>query len=417
MKANRIVNDINGMIILNKPKDMTSNDCLSIIKKNIHPKKIGHTGTLDKNATGVLICLLGSATKSQEFLMKSCKKKYKAQLILGVSTDTEDITGSIKEINAEGISNTSDDDIKETINSFIGNYSQVPPMYSAKKVNGKKLLNLARKGIEVVRKASDLQIYNIEIAGFDDYNFDNLKLRCVNIIVECSKGTYIRTLCKDIGAKLGIPSCMGDLCRISSGDFIIEDSITIDELIKKVSANDFSFIKPCYYSKDETALTFGKFETLHLGHLKIINDVVTHAKNHNIKSTVMIVGSSIDNDILTTAQRVSKLKLLGVDNIIYYPLDSINMSIDAKDFVVDILYKQLKSSYIVVGSDCSFGYKGIGDKELLIKLCKDLNINCKIVEKLKVENTDIDISSTYIKSEYEKGNINLVNSLLGKRHE
>ena len=402
------------MIILNKPKDMTSNDCLSIIKKNLHPKKIGHTGTLDKNATGVLICLLGSATKSQDYLMKSCTKKYKAELLFGIVTDTEDITGNVTNVDDEKINKYCESDINKTIRSFIGNYSQIPPMYSAKKIGGKKLLNLARNGIVVERKAENLEIYNIDIIDYKDYNYNQYKLKCVNIIVECSKGTYIRTLCKDIGEKLGVPSCMGDLCRLSSGDFNIEDSINLDELKEKSIREDYSFIKPCYYTGDKNAITFGKFETLHLGHLKIINDVVDYAKSHSIKSTVMIVGCNVDNDILTDAQRISKLKLLGVDNIIYYPLNNINKNIEAIDFVEKILYKQLNASYIVVGSDCSFGYKGNGNKELLMNICNKHNIKCKIIEKLKIENTNIDISSTYIKSQFENGNIEEVKKLLGK---
>ena len=128
----------------------------------------------------------------------------------------------------------------------------------------------------------------------------------------------------------------------------------------------------------------------------------------------MIVGNNIDNDILTNSQRISKLKLLGVDNIIYYPLDDINKNILAEDFIREIVYNQLKTEYIVVGSDCSFGKDGMGNASLLIYLCKKLNINCKIVEKLKVNNTSIDISSTYIKNEFKNGNYDLVNSLLGR---
>ncbi|MBP3200363.1 MAG: tRNA pseudouridine(55) synthase TruB [Lachnospiraceae bacterium] len=417
MKQNKIINDINGMIILNKPKDMTSNDCLSIIKKSIHPKKIGHTGTLDKNATGVLICLLGSATKSQDYLMKTCKKCYRAELVLGISTDTEDITGNIIEQNTNKILDISDDELKSTIESFIGEYSQVPPMYSAKKVNGTKLLKLARNGIEIERKAELLTIHNIEIENIANYKYNNLNLKCVNIFVECSKGTYIRTLCKDIGIKLGIPACMGNLCRVASGEFELEDSVTVDELKEKISLNDWSFVKPCFYNNDETALTFGKFETLHLGHLKIINEVVSYAKENKLKSTVMIVGNNSDNEILTNAQRISKLKLLGVNNIVYFPLDKVNKNISANDFITNILYKQLKTRCIIVGSDCSFGAKASGNIKLLNDLCESLNIKCKIINKLKINNTDIDISSTYIKSEYLKGNKILVNKLLGKDYE
>ena len=412
--VNKIINDINGMIILNKPKGITSNDCLINIKKILHPKKLGHTGTLDKNATGVLICLLGNATKSQEYLMKNCIKTYDAELLFGISTDTDDFLGNIESSNFEKIKNIDIVELKEVIKSFVGNYKQIPPMYSSKKINGKKLLDLARNGITIERKPENLEIYNIETFELKDYKYNEINLKCINIRVACSKGTYIRTLCKDIGDKLGIPACMGNLCRIRSGEFDITDSITLDELKEKYNVNDLSFIKPCYYSSDKTALTFGKFETLHIGHLEIINDVINYAKHNRIKSTVMIVGNNIDNDILTNSQRISKLKFLGVDNIIYYPLDEINKYILAEDFIREIVYNQLKTEYIVVGSDCSFGKDGKGNASLLIYLCKKLNINCKIVEKLKVNNTNIDISSTYIKNEFKNGNFDLVNSLLGR---
>ena len=412
--ANKIINDINGMAILNKPKGITSNDCLINIKKILHPKKLGHTGTLDKNATGVLICLLGNATKSQEYLMKNCIKTYDAELLFGISTDTDDFLGNIESSNFEKIKNIDIVELIEVIKSFVGNYKQIPPMYSSKKINGKKLLDLARNGITVERKPENLEIYNIETFELKDYKYNEINLKCINIRVTCSKGTYIRTLCKDIGEKIGIPACMGNLCRIGSGEFNLKDSITIDELKEKVNSNDLSFIKPCYYSSYRTALSFGKFETLHIGHLKIVNDVINYAKQNKIKSTIMIVGNNIDNDILTNEQRISKLKLLGVDNIIYYPLDEINKNIIAEDFIREIVYKQLKTEYIVVGSDCSFGKGGIGDASLLIDLCKSLNINCKIVEKLKVNNSNIDISSTYIKNEFKNGNFDLVNTLLGR---
>ena len=412
--ANKIINDINGMIILNKPKGLTSNDCLTCIKKILHPKKLGHTGTLDKNATGVLICLLGSATKSQEYLMKSCIKTYEAELLFGISTDTDDFLGNIQSSNFEKIKKIDIDEVKDVIKSFVGNYKQIPPMYSSKKIKGKKLLELARSGITVERKEENLEIYSIETNELIDYKYNDLNLKCINIRVSCSKGTYIRTLCKDIGERIGIPACMGNLCRIRSGEFDITDSITLDELKEKYNSNDLSFIKPCYYSNDKTALSFGKFETLHVGHLKIINDVINYAKHNKIKSTIMFVGNNVDNDILTNDQRVSKLKFLGIDNIIYYPLDEINKNVLPIDFVKEIIYNQLKTEYLVVGSDCSFGKGGLGNVNLLIDLCKELNINYNIIEKLKVKNTNIDISSTYIKEEFEKGNFELVNSLLGR---
>lgn len=414
LRVNKIINDINGLIILNKPKGFTSNDCLSKIKKYLHPRKLGHTGTLDANATGVLVCLLGSATKCQEYLMKTGSKLYDAELILGVATDTEDISGNIIKKYDGSFENVDLVEIEKTVKSFIGDYEQIPPMYSSKKVGGKKLLNLARKGIVIDRKVCKLKIYDIEVLDMEDYEHDGIRLKKVRIKVECSKGTYIRTLCKDIGERLNMPACMGDLNRLRTYDFSIEDSITLDEIENKSLEKDFSFIKPCYYQENETAVTFGKFETLHLGHQEIINRLVSLAKDHSISSTVLIIGNRDDSKLLSDAQRISKLKYLGVDNILYFTLDYNNKNMSAEDFVREILYKQLKSKYIIVGSDCSFGYKGIGDSMLLKKLCNELEIKLEVIDKLKVENTDTDISSTFINNEFEKGNIDIVNKLLGR---
>ena len=410
----KIINDINGLIVLDKPKGFTSNDCLSIIKKYLHPKKIGHTGTLDLNATGVLICLLGDATKSQDYLMKAGDKLYDAELILGIPTDTEDITGKIISTLDKNVNDIDDNIIKGAIKSFIGKYNQIPPMYSAKKIDGKKLLNLARKGKDIKREPCEVDIKSIEIKEIENYDLNSLKLKKVKIIVNCSKGTYIRTLCKDIGEKIGIPACMGELRRLRNYDFKIEDSITLDKIKEKVDKNDFSFIKPCYYSKEDTTLTFGKFETLHLGHQEIIKDLVFEAKKNNYKSTVIIVGDNSDSTILSYDQRISKIKYLGVDNIINFPLDFTNKIISAEDFVNNILYKQLKAKIIIVGNDCRFGYRGEGNKDLLVDLCNKLHIKVKVIDKLKIKNTNIDISSTYIREEYDKGNFEVVNELLGK---
>ena len=413
MKANKVLNDINGLIILDKPKDITSNGCLSVIKKSLHPRKLGHTGTLDENATGVLVCLLGSATKCQDYLMKTGDKVYEAELILGISTDTEDITGKV--LKYDDISAKFDlEKLKDSVKSFIGNYEQMPPMYSAKKVGGKKLINLARKGIEVERKPCSIKIESIDIRDIDDYEFENYKLKKINLIVRCSKGTYIRTLCKDIGEKMGISACMGNLRRVATGEFNIENSITLDDIKTKTEKHDFSFIKPCYYQKDNSVVSFGKFETLHLGHQKIINQMVNDAKANNLKSTILIIGNNDDSIVITKEQRISKLKYLGVDNIFNFELNKYNIQMSPETFVEEILINQLRAKEIIVGSDCRFGYKGAGDKVLLESLCKKYGIVVKIIEKLKVDNTDTFISSTFIKSEFEKGNIELVNRLLGK---
>lgn len=209
---------MNGFLNVYKEAGMTSHDVVNKIRKIFNTKKVGHAGTLDPNATGVLVVAVGNATKAIEYLENS-SKVYKAELTLGIRTDTEDIWGNIKSENEVKLSN---DEIINAIDSFKGAIKQVPPMYSALKLNGKKLYELAREGIEVERQARDIIIYDI----YDIFIANNK----VKFTVKCSKGTYIRTLCKDIGEKLGCGAVMSSLERISVGDFDIKDSYKLDDI-------------------------------------------------------------------------------------------------------------------------------------------------------------------------------------------
>lgn len=421
MANKQVKNKIDGLIVLDKEKGYTSYDCLAVIKKLLSPEKIGHTGTLDVNATGVLVCLLGKGTKSQDYLMSCGDKIYKAELVLGISTDTEDITGTILN---ECEVNIGKEEVEVACKSFIGDYKQVPPMYSAKKVEGKKLINLARKGVVIDRKPANVKIYDIKVGDSHKCN-DRPNYIAYDIEVSCSKGTYIRTLCKDIGEKLSIPSCMGDLRRIKTSLFTIDKAIKLSGMKDMISKKDLSFIRPCLYKEDDSVVTFGKFETLHLGHQEIINRVVNLSKEKELKSTVLSIGGSEENDIITVEQKISKLKYLGVDNVLDFPLNEYTMKMEAKDFVEEILINELKAKVIVVGDDCSFGYKGMGDKSLLKNVASSHGVEVLVIDKIKVSdivkdtNTykDIDISSTLIKDEYKKQNLEFINKLLGKTNE
>jgi tRNA pseudouridine55 synthase len=209
---------MNGVIIVNKPKAMTSFDVVAILRKLTGIRKIGHTGTLDPDATGVLPLCLGRATGAVEYLTEK-DKKYRVSMKLGNQTDTGDSSG--KTIKVMDV-NVSKDDIEEVVMSFKGRISQIPPMYSAIKINGEKLCNLARKGIVVERQPREIEIFSIDVLEIDQNNctFD----------VHCSKGTYIRTLCEDIATKLGTCGHMSNLIRTSSGKFSLEDSYTIEQL-------------------------------------------------------------------------------------------------------------------------------------------------------------------------------------------
>ncbi len=215
---------MNGIIIIDKPLGRTSHDMVYEMRKVTGIKKIGHTGTLDPMATGVLPVCIGSATKMADMLTLS-DKSYIAELVLGRTTDTQDADGKVL---TECEVNCSEEEIRCAVNSFVGEIEQVPPMYSAIKQNGKKLYELARQGIEVERKPRKVTINSIDILEISGER--------VKIDVSCSKGTYIRTLCEDIGKKLGVGAYMNTLRRTRTGQFTIEESHTLSE-IKELKEN------------------------------------------------------------------------------------------------------------------------------------------------------------------------------------
>lgn len=212
---------IHGVINVYKEKGYTSHDVVAKLRGIAGQRKIGHTGTLDPDAVGVLPVCLGRATKLCDLLTDK-DKTYEAVLLLGQETDTQDISGEV--LRTGDTSTLTEESVREAIESFIGEYEQIPPMYSALKVNGKKLYELAREGKVVERKARPVRILNIDILEMD--------LPRVRFVVECSKGTYIRTLCNDIGEKLGCFGCMEELIRSRVSRFELKDSYTLAELQK-----------------------------------------------------------------------------------------------------------------------------------------------------------------------------------------
>lgn len=223
---------MDGILNIYKEKGYTSHDVVAKLRGILKTKKIGHTGTLDPDAQGVLPVCVGRATKLCDMLTDK-DKAYETVMLLGKTTDTQDITGSVLSESELGEDITTEK-VTEVINSFVGEYMQVPPMYSALKVNGKKLYELARSGIEVERKARKVYIHSIEIK--------DISLPRVTMTVNCSKGTYIRTLCYDIGETLGVGGCMEELLRIKSGQFKINDSMKIDDVKKYVDDGRISDI-------------------------------------------------------------------------------------------------------------------------------------------------------------------------------
>lgn len=209
---------LNGIMLIDKPCDWTSHDVVGKLRGILHERRIGHSGTLDPMATGLLVVFVGRATKAVEFA-EADSKEYIAGLRLGISTDTQDITGNtLKSSN----SLPSKAELEQALSAFKGEISQIPPMYSAIKVGGRKLYELARRGESVERKPRKVTIDKLDIIGENEGNYV--------LDVVCSKGTYIRTLCNDIGDTLGCGGCMSSLRRVKAGAFSIEKAHTIDEI-------------------------------------------------------------------------------------------------------------------------------------------------------------------------------------------
>ena len=211
---------MNGIVIVDKPQEWTSQDVTARLRRVFNTRRIGHGGTLDPMATGVLPVFVGRATRGVEFF-EHAEKTYETVLRLGITTDTEDIFGTVLTEQDAFVTGTR---LEEVLETFRGEILQVPPMYSALKINGQKLVDLARKGKEVERQPRPVTIHELTLLGMEA---EGIRLR-----VRCSKGTYIRTLCKDIGEALGCGGCMAALRRVSAGAYTIAEAVPLQELLE-----------------------------------------------------------------------------------------------------------------------------------------------------------------------------------------
>ena len=221
---------MNGIVIVDKPQGWTSQDVTARLRRVFGTRRIGHGGTLDPMATGVLPVFVGRATRGVEFF-EHAEKVYETLLRPGITTDTEDITGTV--LTRQEVSLTQQQ-VEAVLPKFRGEILQVPPMYSAIKVNGQKLYELARKGREVPREPRPVTIFDLTFLGFEN--------GAIRLRVHCSKGTYIRTLCKDIGEALGCGGCMAQLRRVAAGDYTIEESVPLEKLLE--AANPADYLRP-----------------------------------------------------------------------------------------------------------------------------------------------------------------------------
>ncbi len=209
----------NGILIVDKPSDWTSQDVVAKLRGVFHEKRVGHGGTLDPMATGVLPVFFGRATRAAEFL-EHAEKAYVADLLLGTVTDTQDTTGTVLE---RRLVDVNEQRLQEVLSAFCGPQQQIPPMYSAVKIGGKKLYEIARKGKEIERAPRNITIFDLKLLAFDG--------GIARLFIHCSKGTYVRTLCHDIGAALGCGGCMAALRRVQAGAYREAEAIPLDAII------------------------------------------------------------------------------------------------------------------------------------------------------------------------------------------
>ena len=221
---------MNGIVIIDKPQGWTSQDVTARLRRVFQTRRIGHGGTLDPMATGVLPVFVGRATRGVEFF-EHAEKTYETVLRLGLTTDTEDISGTVL---TEQEAFVTGEMLEAVLQKFRGEILQVPPMYSALKINGQKLVDLARKGKTVERQPRPITIHELTLLGMEA---EGIRLR-----VRCSKGTYIRTLCKDIGEALGCGGCMAQLRRVQAGEYTIEEAVPLQELLE--SENPEQYLRP-----------------------------------------------------------------------------------------------------------------------------------------------------------------------------
>lgn len=416
---------MDAIVNVYKEKGWTSFDVTKALRKILNEDKIGHTGTLDPMAEGVLVVCSGrNATRLVDAIGGS-EKEYEAEMLLGIETDTEDTTGEVfrrSDVDFSALSSGEQtyfmEKVQREAENLVGDYDQIPPMYSAKKRNGKKLYELARKGRVVERKPVRVQIRSIEILSAD--------LPRVRIRVVCSRGTYIRTLIADIGRNLGCGAAMSALKRTRVGRFRVEDSFHISDLEKmKAEGTLYQHILPAIYIPEPSVVTFGKFDGIHLGHQKIFDRVFEIGRKQGLKTACLTFSQNPESVVKGTGklmietepEHLSRLKFSGFDYVFEFPTNRDTMRMDADDFLKRILTGAMNARDIVVGTDCSFGYMAKGDAAFLKENADRLGYSVHVIDKIETVDESgkaRDISSSYIREEIEAGRVRRAHELLGR---
>ncbi len=403
-------NRYNGFINVYKEAGWTSMDVCAKLRHVLGVRKAGHAGTLDPMAEGVLPVAVGRATKDIDRIGGSVKE-YKAVMLLGTVTDTEDITGNILS-RYEG-ELPQEADVEAAVKSYIGGYEQLTPMYSARKVNGKKLYEYARAGIEVERKTKHVEIYDIHI--------DKIEPPRVTFTVQCSQGTYIRSLCRDIGEKLGCGACMEALTRNRVGSFKIEDAVRISKIEQ---AEQDGNVDALLSVTAPTAVAIGKFDGTHIGHQALFKELKKCAERDKLRTLVLILKFG-KSGVLSDEDRKRRLYEYGIDYCIELQFTEDMRNMSAEDFLSKILIGRYNMHAIVAGKDVSFGRGKVGNAAFLEAHAAECGYTTDFIDKIAVdedgessEAAEINggreiVSSTLLRKVLSEGDMEKVAELMG----
>lgn len=463
----------NGVLNIYKPKNFTSHDMVSKVRRITGMKRVGHTGTLDPMAEGVLPLCLGKATRIAEYLIEG-DKEYIAAIKLGEETDTLDAEGEVSK--KCQVPNLEEEEIKKALQDFTGTIIQVPPLYSAIKKDGKPLYKYARAGKELELEGREVHIYKNELLSYDDQE------KIIKIKTHCSKGTYIRSLARDLAQALDTCGHLVYLLRTKSSSFLVEDSLRIEELEKEgplkhlVSMEDALPDFPSIFLNDEDSQSFalgrkirlektdlpgpeelvklfdqtdnllglgqfdqgllkpkkvfienkprvvclGNFDGLHIGHQELIRRTVDLAKKNNYASMVLSFyphPRSFFNEnvkyLSSLAEKNRMVRKLGADSLELLAFDQGLASLSAQEFIEKILFKKLSAKLLVVGFDFYFGKDRQGNAQFLKEKAKDYGMEVHIVDPVKI--SDQIVSTSLIKEFLQEGKMEEARELLGYR--
>lgn len=376
-------------------------DVCAKLKGMLRERRIGHAGTLDPLAKGVLPVAVGIAVKDTEKVSQGTKE-YSTCMLLGQSTDTDDITGKI--LNKFPGSLPDKEAILKELLAFQGDYEQLPPMYSARKIKGKKLYQYARNGENVQRKSKLVHIFEISLK--------KIELPRVYFTVSCSQGTYIRALIRDVGEKLHCGACMEELTRLKVGDFRIDDALKLDEIERLIKDNN---LDSCLSLMTPTAISLGKFDGTHLGHQALLEELKNTAKKLSLKTLVIVF--RFRNDGLFPDEYIrQKIMNLGIDYCMELKFTDEIKDTEAIDFLKDTLIKKYNMKAIVAGEDVSFGKDRKGNAAFLKEQSEELGFKLNIIKKICIEQDSgpVIISSSLVKQKLKEGKMEEVSRLMGE---